>query len=220
MNTEKCFQSNKIKQVWVIKIFIQFLFPNWKISSITKEPSFTNRSFHPHVFRGQLQTLLPVISRPVDGEVFVSKKHGTERLLYFWQHAYLITYLTALVVRASWEVPLLIAPFIWLSGCGGGPAPPPPTATTGLTEPLSWTFWLDKPRITGFSVRAVLISMSFVSIAMESFTVFKWSLLQPLQNKRLPFTLETLRVIQILNCSNRITAGSTTLQFCGHQTSK
>lgn len=71
------------------------------------------------------------------------------------------TYLiTALVVAAGWELPLLIVPFIWFSCCCW-PPPPPPGAPAGFTEPLSCPFWLDKPKITGFSVLAVLIFALF-----------------------------------------------------------
>lgn len=82
-----------------------------------------------------------------------------------------ITYLmTALVVGAGWELPLLIAPFIWLSCCCWGPPPPPPPppgAPAGFTEPLSCPFWLDKPKITGFSVLAVLMFTQLVVSAMK-----------------------------------------------------
>lgn len=64
--------------------------------------------------------------------------------------------MTAFVGGAGWEFPLIV-PFIWFSCCWG-PPPPPPGAPAGLTEPLSCPFWLDKPRITGFSVLVVLMS--------------------------------------------------------------
>lgn len=59
-------------------------------------------------------------------------------------------------VGAGWELPLLIVleAFIWLAGCWGLP---PPGPLAGFPEARCWPFWLDKPRMTWFSVLAVLI---------------------------------------------------------------
>jgi len=70
------------------------------------------------------------------------------------------TYLTTVfAVGVGWELPLLIVlleVFIRL-GCWP-PPPPPPGPTEGFTEPrVCCPFWLDRPRMMGFSVLAVLI---------------------------------------------------------------
>ena len=126
-------------------------------SKTGEELCFTNRCSHPRVFWGQFQIFLPVVSKPMKDKVIFSMKHKIWRQ-YLWQHViYFITHLmTALVVGAGRELPLLIVPFIWLSCCWGPPTPPP-GAPAVFTEPRSCPFWLDKPKIIGFSVLAVLM---------------------------------------------------------------
>lgn len=103
--------------------------------------------------------------------------------------------MTAFVVGAGWEFPLLIVPFIWLSCCG--PPPPPPGAPAGFTEPLSCPFWLGKPRITGFSVLAVLMLtwLNFIPTAMKPLTVSRWS--ESTQNVKIALAFLNLNQLKV-----------------------
>ena len=71
--------------------------------------------------------------------------------------------MTVFAVGTGWELPLLIVleALIWGGCVVWGPPPPPPGPPAGFTEPLIWPFWFDSPRITGFSVLAVLMSVWF-----------------------------------------------------------